>query len=533
MRATGREAADRLLAAVVAQRRGAADELAAIHDLAVGYGIEVDDDLIDELLVSTVPGGCDGCPEVHEFVHLELCGLLGVTARHARSRVFETLNLYYRHPTLWAAVQDLQLDARRATYASARCGQLTSADADLVGRQWYHQQAGLSWKAAFDLLDRLIIEADPALAAKKDAEAAATREVILWGHRDNGCIDVTARMDALDAMYLDATVDQLADILQSDTAHAGTSKQALRAKALGIMATPAVALALQQQAWQQHVLQPSLIADTDPPQDNANAADSAATAAAGAAGTTGSGAAAGAAGAAGGGAAGAAGGGASAAATDAAGGGAASAAGTAAGDGVVGGGVVDPDTGRVDRDPHHCLGHVCGRVSVPPAKLAPKAKIYLHIDATDLTRFGGAALIEKVGWISSLSLKSVLRNVNVTIQPVIDLNTIPAEQQYRPTARMREAVQLMFPVEAFPYSHTSSRRCELDHTVAYQPSCRDAQTGIGMLAPLMHKTHHAKTVAAWLAQQRAPGEIVWTSPLGFQYLVTLERTWALETTARE
>ena len=99
--------------------------------------------------------------------------------------------------------------------------------------------------------------------------------------------------------------------------------------------------------------------------------------------------------------------------------------------------MVDPDTGRIDRDPHHCLGHACGSITVPPAKLRPKAKVYLHIDATDLNGFGGAALIEKVGWVSSISLTRILGDVNVTIQPIIDLNTIEAEHQHRPSARMR------------------------------------------------------------------------------------------------
>ena len=52
-KATGKAAAERLRAALLLQRRGAADELQAIRDLAVDYDIEVDDDLIDELLVVT------------------------------------------------------------------------------------------------------------------------------------------------------------------------------------------------------------------------------------------------------------------------------------------------------------------------------------------------------------------------------------------------------------------------------------------------------------------------------------------------
>ena len=471
MRATGRAAADRLKAALVAGRQAAADEALAIHDLVVAYDIEIDDDLIDELLVSTIRGGGEGTPEVHEFVHLELCGLLGVSARHARSRIFDVLNLVYRHPTLWAAVQGLGLEMYRAGMAASRCSQLSRADADLVGRQWFHQQEGLGWRAAMDLVDRLVIEADPVLAQKKQDQAAATREVVLRGHCE-GVVDVTARMDALDALYLDATVDQLADILRTDEANAAHTKQVLRAKALGILATPALALGLQQQALNPATTQPAvqhpLLED---PSQGPEPEDI-----------------------------------------------------HGAGPAVVRRPVLDPETGRVNRDPHQCIGHACGRITVPPGKLQPKSKVYIHVDDQDLSRLGGAAFIEKVGWISSLTLKNLLGGKNVTIQPVIDLNTIPSELQYRPSARMREAIQLVFPTEAFPYSHTPSRGLELDHTVAYRKSCRDPQTGVGLMGPLHHKVHHAKTVAAWHAQQRTPGEIVWRSPLGFQYTVTKDRS---------
>ena len=471
MKVSGRAAADRLKAALIAGRQAAADEAMAIHDLVVAYDIEIDDDLIDELLVTSVRGGGEGTPQVHEFVHLELCGLLGVSARHARSRIFEVLNLVYRHPILWAAVQGLGLEMHRAGMAATKCSDLSRADADLVGRQWFHQQEGLAWKAAADLVDRLVIEADPALAKKKQDQVAACREVVLWGHRE-GVIDVTARMDALDALYLDATVDQLADILRTDEANAAHTKQVLRAKALGILATPALALGLQQQALNPATTQPAvqhpLLEDPSQGPEPEDIHD--------------------------------------------------------AGPSVLRRPVLDPETGRVNRDPHQCIGHACGRITVPPAKLQPKSKVYIHVDDQDLSRLGGAAFIEKVGWISSLTLKNLLGGKNVTIQPVIDLNTIPSELQYRPSARMREAIQLVFPTEAFPYSHTPSRVLELDHTVAYRRSCRDPQTGVGLMGPLHHKVHHAKTLAAWHAQQRIPVEIVWRSPLRFQYTVTKDRT---------
>ncbi len=59
MKATGKAAADRLKAALVAGRQAAADEALAIHDLVVAYDIGIDDDLIDELMVSTIRGGGD------------------------------------------------------------------------------------------------------------------------------------------------------------------------------------------------------------------------------------------------------------------------------------------------------------------------------------------------------------------------------------------------------------------------------------------------------------------------------------------
>lgn len=98
MKVKARAAADRLKVALVAQRQVAADEVQAIRDLVVEYDIVIDEELIDELLVSTVSGGAIGTPEVHEFVHLELCGLLGVSARQARVRIFEVLNLFHVTP---------------------------------------------------------------------------------------------------------------------------------------------------------------------------------------------------------------------------------------------------------------------------------------------------------------------------------------------------------------------------------------------------------------------------------------------------
>ena len=93
---------------------------------------------------------------------------------------------------------------------------------------------------------------------------------------------------------------------------------------------------------------------------------------------------------------------------------------------------------------------------------------------------------------------------------------------------MREAASLVFPTEAFPYSTRASMGLDLDHTSAYQQSCRDPQTRLGNLAPLGRRTHRAKTAGLWTCHQPLTGELHWTSPLGFQYIVDKDGTHRIE-----
>ncbi len=68
-------------------------------------------------------------------------------------------------------------------------------------------------------------------------------------------MQVSAQLDVLDAKYLDAAIEQIAALLPgADPTAAGVSKAELRARALGALAHPAYALALQQQAAAQPTL---------------------------------------------------------------------------------------------------------------------------------------------------------------------------------------------------------------------------------------------------------------------------------------
>ena len=60
---------------------------------------------------------------------------------------------------------------------------------------------------------------------------------------------------------------------------------------------------------------------------------------------------------------------------------------------------------------------------------------------------------------------------------------------------------------------------DLDHTDPYRPGVK-GQTRIGNLAPLSRGVHRAKTAGFWVLDQPSPGQLVWTSPLGYRYDVT-------------
>lgn len=97
------------------------------------------------------------------------------------------------------------------------------------------------------LAENYSIGADPALAAEQADKARADRYVTV-GRYDDATMMASARLDVLDGMYLDASVDRIADILLSQGNP--ETKKVLRATALGILATPARALQMMQQAIQ-------------------------------------------------------------------------------------------------------------------------------------------------------------------------------------------------------------------------------------------------------------------------------------------
>lgn len=480
------EATTLLLTSITQEKQARADQHRAVLTLAQSYrasmGAIIDDELIDQLIEDISPRGTYGTLPVSEFAGMELGPLMGCSAHQGNTIIFETINLYYRHRPLWDAVQDLNLDAHRARRAAGKFGNLPPELAERAGELWIAKQHKLGWQGAIDLCDKIIIQLDPETAAEKEAERLSAREVKIW-ELHGGTINLTAKLDALDARYVNATVGQIAGILHAKPEYAKVAIDILRAKALGIMAHPAVALSILQGELQQPIFgtpaytHATRLADAEMADDGLCTTSSATEPK-------------------------------HLSVPDAE------------------WAVIDTETGRINTDPHHCFGHACGTITVPIPKLQPKIQIYIHlVPAKDNgEELEGYADIEGAGTVAVKTLVELLDGKQVRVTPVINLNTIPAEHQYRPSKRLKEAVHLTFPKEAFPFSNKSSRGLDLDHTLAYQPSSRDPQTRLGNLGPLNRQTHRAKTAGFWTCHQPALGQLTWTSPLGFHYTVNKDGT---------
>ncbi len=450
-----REIAERLRSVDEMRRFAEASSLSLIAEMAESYEVEYDE-VLEVLVERKIVVGGVGTPCVSEFLALELAGLLRCTPIAAAGRLADAINLKHRHPRMFAAMVEMEIEAARACKAAAICADLPPEKADEVASRWVSRQGALGWTAAMNLLKKMVLEADPARAAERERQAREDRGVHVWGLYQ-GVMNLTGRLDVLDARYLDAAVERVAEILAVEEPEAATS--VLRAKALGVLANPAYALALLQRA-----AQPALLDGESP-----------------------------------------------------------------AGQGF-GVAACVPDPSAEDRaevagqrhDPH-CLGALCGTITTPLSKLRPRLELAVHLHADAVGHLSGTARVEKAGHITTSLLADLLPGLDVSVQPVIDLAEVPAEDRYVASVGLRRALLLTMNHEMFPYSARHARGLDLDHTDPFVPGCR-GQTRVGNLGPFSRRVHRAKTGRYWRVQQPRAGQFYWFSPLGYRYEVTASGT---------
>ena len=181
-----------------------------------------------------------------------------------------------------------------------------------------------------------------------------------------------------------------------------------------------------------------------------------------------------------------------------------------------------------------------GPVPRTPALRRPgrPVTIYLHFDAAQLS--DGCGGLGEVGSTGQLVTMDEIRRWcgtagSITVRPVIDLNGTRATRGYQPTDVMREQIALRDLTCVFPHcdrvAHPIRRPAsenyshDADHIAPYDSG---GETSTDNLACLCRLHHLLKTHTDWHYEMTGPGEYLWKSPAGHQYLRTATGTSRLE-----
>ncbi|MDH2415499.1 hypothetical protein [Nocardioides sp. CER19] len=190
-----------------------------------------------------------GTPLVRDLCLEELAVARSEHVHATRSLLADLLDLRHRLPRLWVAVQGLRVEpwvARKIASLSRRLDRDAVALVDVA----VAEAVGLSHGRLLELAEAKIIEADTAARATELADARLLKGAWVTGTRHDapaGLRDVFARIEAADAVWLDATLQRVADLLATDPDRRAThhpelgptpTRDELRAAAFGWLARP-------------------------------------------------------------------------------------------------------------------------------------------------------------------------------------------------------------------------------------------------------------------------------------------------------
>jgi hypothetical protein len=397
----------------------------------------------------------EGTGLVDDFACLELAAALHVSLESVTQRVVDLLNLESRLPHLWEQVVACGLPMWLARQVARDTANLSLLKARWLDRTIDPFVTRLGPARLLKFVQALVVQADPDAADARWSKQARPR-VQIGPCQANGLRDLYGWLTAADATYLDAALEQLSGILsaQGSTETAETR----RATALGILATPARALALIQQS----ILQPMVPglgqrSKLGIAPDEGHSQE-----------------------------------------------------------------LPGHHEGHGSRSPFSCAGHTCGSIAVPPDSLLPKATLIIHLSDDALTTGVGIGRCEHLGPVTIDQIKTLLRHTRVTVRPVFNPNGIEPVDAYEIPAPIRRAVLMRHPFEIFPYGSRPSDGLDLDHTLPYGwgRKFRPRQTDPDNLGPFRRKVHRGKTHSEWRVKQPEPGWFTWVSPLGRRYVVT-------------
>lgn len=148
-----------------------------------------------------------------------------------------------------------------------------------------------------------------------------------------------------------------------------------------------------------------------------------------------------------------------------------------------------------------------------PERRLPATTLYVHFDRT-----WGTYSLDGIGAITRSEAQEILGHSQVTVRPVIDLESTITATGYVASPRLREQTALFNGATCtFPACDRPARVCDYDHIINHRDGgATDSRNG----HRLCRYHHRAKTFTDWHVQSPAPGTWIWTSPTGRTYLVT-------------
>jgi hypothetical protein len=194
--------------------------------------------------------GGEGTPKVRELCFHELGIARQVHAQSARAVVADVLDLQHRLPLTWARVEALSVDAFVARKVAVKTRDLPLAVVGLVDVAVAAVIGRLSPGRVLTIAEAAIIEADTAGHAEKLAAERRRRYVGLSRTDEHGLRTVIARVTAGDAVWVDAMVERVADLLATrpelrpEAPGDDLTQDELRSVAFGWLARPAELLHL-------------------------------------------------------------------------------------------------------------------------------------------------------------------------------------------------------------------------------------------------------------------------------------------------
>ena len=416
--------------------------------------------------------GGQGTPLVWEFAVADLAVELEMSTGGARFLVQHALDTRHRLPLIWDRVCAGQVKVGYARHVAQQTHHLSLVAAGAVDAAVAESADGrITWSRFEDLVAANVIDADPAAAAAKAAEAASRQFAQATRSSDHGMKGFYLRSTVGVIARFDATVAYLADALKA--LGDPDSEDLRRVKACLIMANPTQATELLQAFANHRAAQPPPAThDSREPDDGDD-------------------------------------------------------------DGADEDDDADADADEIGSTepfvkpfrPGDIKPNATGEgFSVDWSKLLPSVTLYLHLSQDTIIRdTGGVARWEGEGPISAQYLRDHLGlRHEFVVKPVIDTENMAPVDAYEIPHRHREAVHLRTPADSFPYSSNTTRDVDIDHTVAHVPPDKGGSPGqsrLGNYTPMTRFHHRIKTHSPWEVRQPFPGIYIWRTPMGQHYLV--------------